>query len=176
MTPEAKAFRASTVQAIKARMQAPNYRILLQAVTFDEDTDLPKVVFWRDMMLLGSVLLPEEPAPPEGGDPPAFYLDDAAVRAIIQAELDMPLRLFVRGVHVASWAFQLVLPGAPRGTSAIPRRFYTTSTAGAFGYAPVAVPWQSDKDAQDSMIADDATVMPDFEDVTDRMRYAALGL
>ena len=31
MTPEAKAFRASTVQAIKARMQAPNYRILLQA-------------------------------------------------------------------------------------------------------------------------------------------------
>ena len=128
MTPEAKAFRASTVQAIKARMQAPNYRILLQADTFDTDTDLPKVVFWRDMMLLGSVLLPEEPAPPEGGDPPAFYLDDAAVRAIIQVELDMPLRQFVRGVHVASWAFQLVLPGAPRGTSAIPRRFYTTST------------------------------------------------
>ena len=99
-----------------------------------------------------------------------------AVRAIIQAELDMPLRLFVRGVHVASWAFYLVLPGAPRGTSAIPRRFYTTSTAGAFGYEPVAVPWQSDKDAQDSIVAEDATVMPDFESVTDRMRYAALGL
>ena len=176
MTPEAKAFRASTVQAIKGRMQAPNYRILLQADTFDEDTDLPKVVFWRDMMLLGSVLLPEEPAPPEGGDPPAFYLDDAAVRAIIQAELDMPLRLFVRGVHVASWAFYLVLPGAPRGSRAIPRRFYTTNAAGAFGYEPVAVPWQSDKDAQDSMVSVDATVMPDFEDVTDRMRYAALGL
>ena len=175
MTPEAKAFRASTVQAIKARMQAPNYRILLQADTFSEDTDLPKVVFWRDMMLLGSVLFPESPPDDEGVVPP-FYLDDAAVRAIIQAELDMPLRVFVRGVHVASWAFQMVLPGAPRGTSAIPRRFYTTSTTGAFGYEPVAVPWQSDKDAQDSMVADDATVMPDFEAVTDRMRYAALGL
>ena len=175
MTPEAKAFRASTVQAIKARMQAPNYRILLQADTFDEDTDLPKVVFWRDMMLLGSVLLPEEPVGDNGVVPP-YYLDDAAVRAVIQAELDMPLRQFVRGVHVASWAFQIVLPGAPRGTSAIPRRFYTTSTVGAFGYEPVAVPWQSDKDAMDSMVADDATVMPDFEDVTDRMRYAALGL
>ena len=176
MTPEAKAFRASTVQAIKARMQAPNYRILMHADTFDEDTDLPKVVFWRDMMLLGSVLLPEEPAPPEGGDPPAYYLDDPAVRAIIQAELDMPLRQFVRGMHVASWAFQLVLPGAPRGTSAIPRRFYITSTTGAFGYEPIAVPWQADKDAQDSTVPADATVMPDLEDVTDRMRYAALGL
>ena len=107
---------------------------------------------------------------------PPFYLDDADVRALIQTELDMPLRLFVRGVHVASWAFQLVLPGAPRGTSAIPRRFYTTNMAGAFGYEPVAVPWQSDKDAQDSMVAASATVLPDFEDVTDRMRYAALGL
>ena len=175
MTPEAKAFRASVVQAIKARMQAPNYRILLQAETFDEDTDLPKVVFWRDMMLLGSVLLPEAPADDQGVVPP-FYLDDADVRAIIQAEIDMPLRQFVRGVHVASWAFQLVLPGAPRGTSAIPRRFYTTSTAGAFGYEPVAVPWQSDKDAQDSMVSVDATVMPDFEPVTDRIRYEALGL
>ena len=176
MTPEAKAFRASTVQAIKRRMQAPNYRILLQADTFASDTDLPKVVFWRDMMLLGSVLLPAEPAPPEGGDPPAFYLDDADVRALIRAELDMPLRVFVRGVHVASWAFHMVLPGAPRGTRDIPRRFYTTNTAGAFGYEPVAVPWQSDRDAMDSMISVDATVMPDFEGVTDRMRYEALGL
>ena len=175
MNSEAKAFRASTVQAIKARMQAPSYRILLQADTFSEDTDLPKVVFWRDMMLLGSVLLPEEPADDEGVIPP-YYLDDAAVRAIIQTELDMPLRQFVRGMHVASWAFRLVLPGAPRGTGAIPRRFYTTSTMGAFGYEPVAVPWQADKDAQDSMVAVDATVMPDFEDVTDRIRYAALGL
>ena len=75
MTPEAKAFRASTVQHIKARMQAPSYRILLQADTFSDDTDLPKVVFWRDMMLLGSVLLPEEPAGDDGMAPP-FYLDD----------------------------------------------------------------------------------------------------
>ena len=119
MTPEAIAFRASTVQAIKGRMHAPNYRILLQADTFSEDTDLPKVVFWRDMMLLGSVLLPEEPA--SGSEAaPAYYLDDADVRALIQAEVDMPLRLFVRGVHVASWAFYLVLPGAPRGTTAHP--------------------------------------------------------
>ena len=176
MNADAKAFRASTVQAIKARMQAPNYRILLQADTFDEDVDLPKVVFWRDMMLLGSVLLPEAPAPAEGGDPPAFYLDDVAVRTIIQTEIDMPLRQFVRGMHVASWAFHLVLPGAPRGTSHIPRRFYVTSTMGAFGYEPVPVPWQADKDAIDSMVAVDATVMPDFEPVTDRMRYAALGL
>ena len=156
-------------------MQAPNYRILLQADTFSEDTDLPKVVFWRDMMMLGSVLLSEEPAGDEGVAPP-FYLDDADVRQLIQAELDMPLRLFVRGVHVASWAFQIVLPGAPRGTSAIPRRFYTTNTTGAFGYEPIAVPWQSDKDAEASMVAANATVLPDFEDVTDRMRYAALGL
>ena len=175
MTPEAKAFRASTVQHIKARMQAPSYRILLQADTFSDDTDLPKVVFWRDMMLLGSVLLPEEPAGDDGMVPP-FYLDDANVRALIQAELDMPLRTFVRGVHVASWAFRMVLPGAPRGTGDIPRRFYTTSTTGAFGYEPIAVPWQADKDAQDSTVPADATVMPDFETVTDRIRYAALGL
>ena len=175
MNADAKAFRASTVQTVKARMQAPNYRILLQADTFSEDTDLPQVVFWRDMMLLGSVLLPEEPAGDDAVVPP-FYLDDPAVRTIIQTELDMPLRLFVRGVHVASWAFHLALPGAPRGTSHIPRRFFATSTMGAFGYEPIAVPWQADKDAIDSMVAVDATVMPDFEDVTDRMRYAALGL
>ena len=72
MTPEAKAFRASTVQAIKARMQAPNYRILLQADTFSEDTDLPKVVFWRDMMLLGSVLFPESPPDDEGVHAPVL--------------------------------------------------------------------------------------------------------
>ena len=82
----------------------------------------------------------------------------------------MPLRTFVRGVHVASWAFRMVLPGAPRGTGDIPRRFYTTSTTGAFGYEPIAVPWQADKDAQDSTVPADATVMPDFETVTDR-RY-----
>ena len=175
MTPEAKAFRASVVQAIKARMQAPNYRILLQADTFDEDTDLPNVVFWRDMMLLGSVLLPEAPADDEGVVPP-FYLDDADVRATIQAELDMPLRQFVRGMHVASWAFHLVLPGAPRGTRHIPRRFFTTNAGGAFGYEPVPVPWQSEKDAAESMVEMDAVVLPDFEPVTDRIRYAALGL
>ena len=145
-------------------MQAPNYRILMHADTFDQDTDLPKVVFWRDMMLLGSVLLPEEPAPPEGGDPPAYYLDDPAVRAIIQAELDMPLRQFVRGMHVASWAFQLVLPGAPRGTSAIPRRFYTTSPRLAhLAMTPVAVPWQVGQGRAGQHGRDaDATVMPDL--------------
>ena len=178
MTPEAVAFINSTVQHIKTRMFDPKYRIILNAHSFQAaaDSDFGNVIFWRDMMLLGSVLLPAEPTPAEGGDKPAFYLDDAAARALIQAELDITLRDFMRNVHVASWAAYLAAPGAHRGGEQLVRRFYVVDRDDPFGWSLARVPTEIEKDAEGSTIPGDAVCLPDFEAVTDQMRYAALGL
>ena len=179
MTPEARAFLQSTVQNIKHRMFAPQYQILMRAQSYQfGQPELPNVVWWRDMMLLGSVLLPQGPADETTGVKPAFYLDDADVRALIQTELDFPLRRFAREIHVPSWSFYIEGAGAHRGPNTLVRRFYTVSTTNNDfgGLFPVGVPNQTEKDADGSTVPADAVVLPDFEDVSDQMRYAALGL
>ena len=107
---------------------------------------------------------------------PAFYLDDPFKRVVITRELRVPIRQFVRQAHVASWDAVMVSDGAHRGSTVIPRRFYTTDQAGTFGWAPAIVPTQAEKDAEGSTVPADATVLPDLEGVTDQMRYAAVGL
>ena len=182
MTPAAKLLIEEVAQAIKARWTSPQYGMLMRAVTINpDDAGMPYVVYWRDMMLLGSVLLPAAPAPeptPDDPDPvaPPFYLDDPFVRTIIRRELRLPLRQFVREAHVASWDALIETPGGHRGSTALVRRFYTTDQAGDFGWAPALVPTQAEKDAEGSTVPADATVMPDLEAVTDLMRYSALGL
>ena len=178
MTPEARAFIQSTVQHLKDRMFAPRYALLMRAESFQfGQPELPTVIWWRDMMLLGSVLLPE-PGPDGDGNPQPFYLDDPAVRNLIDAELDVPLRRFARRIHVPSWMFYIAGAGAHRGPNTLVRRFYTTSTVDNDfgGLYPISVPNQAEKDAEGSTIPADATVLPDFEPVTDQQRYSALGL
>ena len=176
MTPAAKALIAEVVQTIKTRMTSPQYTMLMRAQTINAEVGIPRVVYHRDLMLLGSVLLSEEPADDVTGIIPSFYLDDPFVRVLIRAELQIPLRQFVREAHVASWDGLIVTDGAHRGSTALVRRFYTTNKTGDFGWEPSIVYTQTEKDAEDSTVPVDATVLPDFENVTDQMRYTALGL
>ena len=133
----------------------PKYQIIVNALSFQSaaDSDFGNVVYWRDMMLLGSVLLPAEPTPAEGGDKPAFYLDDTDVRTLIQAELDITLRDFMR-----KRPRRLVgrLPGRTRSA---PRRraascagsMSSTGTTRSDGRWPVS-PTEIEKDAEGSTI------------------------
>ena len=65
MTPAAKAFILSTVQEIKQRWCSPQFAMLMRAETINAgEVGMPRIVYQRDLMLLGSVLLPEpEPDP-----------------------------------------------------------------------------------------------------------------
>ena len=181
MTPAAKQFIESTVQALKARMFSPQYQMLMRAETINTDAvGMPAVVFKRDMMLLGSVLLREEPADETTGIVPDFYLDSTLQRLLIAAELRVPIREFVREAHVGSWDAVMVSAGSHRGSTIIPRRFYTTNRAGdpplVTGWVPKVVPTRAEKEVEGSTVPVDAITLPDFEPVTDQMRYSALGL
>ena len=175
MTAEAQKFIHDVVQHMRARFLSPSYQVLRQAKTIREDTDASDVMYWRDMMILGSVLLPKTPIP-DSGIAPAFYLDDTKVRALITKELLISPRDFIHNCHVASWDAVRNTPGAPLGALHIPRRFYTVYKAYTFGWGVTLVPWQVEKDAHDSTVLDDAVVLPDFEPITDKMRYLAMGL
>ena len=177
MTPAAKAIIIEVVQTLKQRMISPQYVMLMRAITIGSvGTGIPDVIYQRDLMLLGSVLLPEEPADDVTGIVPAFYLDDPLVRTLIREELQVSLREFAREAHASSWRAYIGLPGSPWFGDSIPRRFYRIDYSGARGWIPTPVPWQSEKDAEDSTVPVDATVLPDFGQVTDQMRYSALGI
>ena len=176
MTPGAKLLITEVVQEIKSRMTSPQYAMLMRAQTINTEVGMPRIVYQRDLMLLGSVLLPEEPADETTGIVPPFYLDDPFVRTLIRQEMAVPIRQFVRLAHVASWDGLIVTDGASRPSTGLVRRFYTTNKAGDFGWEPRIVPTQPEKDAEGSTVPADATVLPDFEAVTDQMRYTALGI
>ena len=187
MTTEALQLRHAVIQRIRRQMISPRFQLWMRADTIQQtnplvspDTDAPKVLYWRNMMLLGSVLAPEPLATTNvltGEDTtPAFYLDDPDVRNLIRTELLIDPREFLHNCHVASWAFVMNHPGAPLGTSHLPRRFYQVDKDGDFGWGVTKVPWHSEKDAEDSTIPADAVVLPDFESVSDSMRYTAIGL
>ena len=180
MTPAAKQIIESTVQAIKRRWTSPQFAMLMRAETINAEVGMPRIVYMRDLMLLGSVLLPEpEPDPDTPDVAPVFYLDSPLRRALITRELRISIREFVRRADVGSWAGLIVADGAPRGSTAIPRRFHATnfdSDQLITGWTPRIVYTQPEKDAEGSTVPADATTLPDFEAVTDQMRYAALGL
>ena len=188
MTPEAKLFIEEGVQELFARMRSSRYQSWQLATTIREvsietavDTAAPLCLYWRDMMLLGSLLLPEEPAPAPTVDvpnpvAPAFYLDSPLVRELIQTELAIPARAFLHECHVATWAALLNTPGARALGSQIPRRFYVVDKDADFPWGATMVPWQSEKDADDSTVPADAVVLPDFLPVVDSVRYRAIGL
>ena len=134
MTTEALQLRHAVIQRIRRQMISPRFQLWMRADTIQQtdplaspDTDAPKVLYWRNMMLLGSVLAPEPVATTDavtGHDiTPAFYLDDPGVRNLIRTELLIDPRAFLHNCHVASWAFVMNRPGAPLGTSHLPRRF-----------------------------------------------------
>ena len=181
MTPAAKAFIESTVQTIKNRWISPQFAMLMRAETINSEVGMPRIVYMRDLMLLGSVLLPESAPDPDTPDVvPDFHLDSPLRRALITRELRIPIREFVRSAHVPSWTERIVADGAHRGSSDMPRRFFATDFDGSpplvTGWVPRSVPTLAEKDAEGSTVPADATTLPDFEAVTDQMRYAALGL
>ena len=193
MTPEAKQLRGTVVQTIRERILSPRYQLWLRAVTIQQtnfrlgiDGTEPRCLWNRDLMLLGSVLLPEQPAPAATEDEPnpvkpPFYLDDADVRDLIAVELAIPPRLFIHNVYAPEWDGVIDSPGAHLGANVIPRRFYQVDKTVSIGlrgakWGLTKVPWQSEKDAEDSTVPVDAVVLPDFLPVTDSMRYVAMGL
>ena len=175
MTPEAKEFQLNVIQRIRERMFSGRYITMRMATTIQEtdienapDADAPRVMFWRDMMILGSVLLP-------GPATHAHYLDDADRRALILHEVLISPRDFIHACHVATWDFLLAGAGRRAGELQIPRRFYAVNKASDFGWGVTAIPTQEEKDAEDSQVPADAVTLPDFLNVTDSMRYTAIG-
>ena len=93
--------------------------MLMRAETISAtDVGMPRVVYQRDLMLLGSVLLPEPAPDPDTPDVvPEFYLDSPLRRALITRELRISIREFVRNADVASWRERIVNDGAHRGAA-----------------------------------------------------------
>ena len=193
MTSEAKELRNAVVQTMRERLFSPRYRFWLNAPTIQQtdattgiDGTESRCLWNRDLMILGSVLLPEEVAPEPTEEVPnpvasPYYLDDADVRDLIRTELAISPRSFIHNVYAPEWDARIESPGAHLGSSIIPRRFCTVDKSVSTGlrgtkWGLVAVPWQSEKDLVDSTIPVDAVVLPDFFHVTDAMRYKALGL
>ena len=58
MTPAAKVLIAEVVQTIKTRWISPRFAMLMRAQTIGAEVGMPRVVYQRDLMFLGSVLLP----------------------------------------------------------------------------------------------------------------------
>ena len=98
------------------------------------------------------------------------------MRALIQKELDIPPKEFLKECHVPTWAALLNLPGARATGTQIPRRFYIVDKAADFPWGATMVPRQTEKDADESTVPADAVVLPDFLPVVDATRYRAIGL
>ena len=176
MTPEAREFRNGMVQTLRARMLDPRYTVWRMATELRTDSDAPKCMFWRDLMLVGSVLRPEDPAPAEGGDPPAFYLDDPAVRALIHTEVSIPPRLFLNNCDVNYWAGLIPDGSFHRRELRLDQRFYVVDKTGNFGWFPVVVPLEQTTDEEGNVIDTAQVTLPTFEIVSINARYAAMGM
>ena len=163
MTPEALSFRNAVVQTIRERFSNPLYSILLYEYGGRE-------MHAHQMMVLGSVLLPE-PTHDGMGDPPAFYLDDAGVRALIASQLATHPREFFHHANIASWG----RIGRSDSSLTLARRFYLINRASESSWGYVLVPNEEEKNAEGSFYAADAVTLPDFLNVTDSMRYTAIG-
>ena len=166
MTPEAKALRNAVVQTIRQRVRNPLYQLRMHLPN-GQDTHR------QQMMILGSVLLPEKLAPAateEVPNPvaPPFYLDDSEVRALIAGQLAIQPRDFFHNANFGAWGAIIPTLGATGDTDGLGRRFYAVDQdavlpGGGWGYNKI--PWQSEKDAEGSTVPADAVVLPDFESI-----------
>ena len=157
MTPEAKAFRNAVVQTIRERMRNPLY-LLLQHEYGGRETHK------HQMMILGSVLLPEVDSEP-------FYLDDPKVRALIASQLSIHPHDFFHNANIATWG-RLSIQDADR---TLGRRFYAVNKMSELAWGFTIVFNEAEKAAEDSVIEADVVVLPDFVSVTDTIRYRAIG-
>ena len=122
------------------------------------------------MMMLGSVLLPEEPVDAQGVQP-AFYLDDEPTRDLIASQLATHPHDFFHNASISSWGFI----GRQDSTRTLARRFYAINKTRDLAWGYVIVPNAAEKAAEDSIIPANAVVLPDFGSVTNTMRYRAIG-
>ena len=162
MTPEALALRNRVVQTIRERVLSPRYQLWRQEPAGN-------VLWWRDMMILGSVLLP----PPEstGLIAPRSHLDVENTRFIIDRELKVVPRILLYKANVAQW--EALIPDIP-GTGdidALGRRFYALNAA----WEPTKIPTAEERDAQFSPYHPAHIVMPDLGVVSHRVRLKAIG-
>ena len=173
MTPEALAFKNSVVQTIRDRVLSPRYSVWRHEPGGD-------ILWQRDLMLVGSVLLPETPAPePTDDEPnpvaPEFHLDFDYVRNLIQSEVSILPREFIANVSVG--AYNAILLGFGEGDNRqYGRRFYTVNKDYVSGWGLTAVPFKVERDTPLSPYGPHTIVLPDFKPVTHAMRLQAMGL
>ena len=157
MTPEAQAFIGHVVQTSRQRFRDPWHLLRLHNYGGSETNK------WM-LMILGSVLLPEE----VGKD---FYLDSHEVRSLIQSQLNIHPRNFFNHANISSWGRLSVR----QGDATLGRRFYAVNKENPLSWGYTIVYNQGEKDAEDSAVIPEAIVLPDFDSVTDEMRYRAMG-
>ena len=163
MTPEAKTFRGGVVQTIRGRMRDPFYAMFRHEYGGSE-------MHKHQLMILGSVLLPEAPAGDDGEVPP-FYLDDPARRALIASQLAIRPTDFLNNANIVVWG-RLSLQSGDR---TLGRRFYAVNKTVETSWGYYAVPNDAEYSAEDSAIPRDAVTLPDFVAVTNEIRYRAIG-
>ena len=157
MNPEAKAFIGTVVQISRERFQDPWHLIRLHEYGGAETHK------WM-LMIVGSVLLPEVDGHP-------FYLDDPAVRQFIRSQLEIQPRDFFNNANIATWGRLSVL----RGDATLGRRFYAVNKQISSSWGFTIVFNDAEKAADDSAVPADAVTLPDFESITDKIRYRAMG-
>ena len=157
MTSEAYKFIGHVVQTSRKRFRDPWHSLRLH------DYGGSEMNKWM-LMIVGSVLLPEE----VGQD---FYLDSQEVRELIQSQLNIHPRNFFNNANIATWGRLSVR----QGDATLGRRFYAVNKENPSSWGFTIVYNQGEKEAEDSAVPPEAVVLPDFIDVTDKIRYRAMG-
>ena len=164
MTPEAKAFKGETIQLLRRRISDWRYSLWRQ----EEGGD---ILWRRDLMLAGSVLLPEPSS--QGPTLLEFYLNFDYVRNLIRNELSISPRDFMRNVNQALWRTTIRMGDAE---GYFGDRFYHNVIRSDGSYGLNVVPTKAERDAPLSPYGPHTIVLPEFASVTHDMRLTALGL
>ena len=164
MTPEAQEFMHSTIQRLRQRVLSNRYQIWRQE-------DGGDILWRRDLMLIGSVLLPEPTSP--STELLSFYLNFDYVRRLIGNEVDIQPRNFIRHVNKSLWTSAIRM-GDIEGNFG--DRFYHVVTRSDGSYGANVVPTDEEKNAPMSPYGQHTITLPEFTSVTHDMRLAAIGL
>ena len=171
MTPEARAFRGEIIQYMRRRISDWRYSIWRKE-------QHGEILWRRDLMLVGAVLLPAEPTPeptPDEPNPevPIHHLDYDYVRAFLRQEAAVHPGFFIRRVNDDMWKAAIQM-GDEMGSFG--DRFYSIVYRDDDTWGLYSVPTQAEKDAPNSPYGPHTITLPEFTSVTHDMRLTALGL
>ena len=168
MTPEAQAFIGQTVQKYKEVMSSPGYQLLV-IDGIDSSGSAAYAMHQFCLLQVRAVLLPKPIVTT------AFYLDDSAVRELLATEQETSAFDVYHQADLGAWGALFPTRGTVGGHRAYGRRYYTIGKDHYLGWGLNLVPNEDERDADGSQYAPTTVVLPDFETVTTKMIFQAMG-